>query len=210
MFSDTEEGTRAALETDVVLEAERTAQIEAVEQKIAAEEAGGKQIAAVMAATHAKIATLTADHNALERRKHDASIDGTETDPVAAAREIRDSADIVAFHVGKLKHLTENRQLVQRLKVLTSQKERAVLVLDRAGIRSRVHASQLLLAVLPAGKIGGDLTIKSEQGMRLAHEESQAAYDLEAATNALAHEIEQQQKIRDARTNRGPITYQNP
>jgi len=210
MTSGTETETRLALEADLALEKQRDEQIEAKDAEIAKEEAEGVRIAAVMAATHAEIATLKANHVALEAHTHDALIDGDETDSVAAATAIQASAALLETHIGKLKRITETRQPAQRLRVLVARKERAALVLDRAGIRSRVHSARLLLAVLPAGEIGGDLSIKSEQGMRLAHEESQAAYDLEAASAALQREIDQQKKIRDARVNRGPISWTNP
>jgi len=211
MTSATEAETRQQLEEDLRLEAERTNQIEGKDGEIAKAEAEGGRLGAVLAATHSEVAERKAEHAALEARLYDLLIDGdTETTTLAAAKAIQGSAALLATGTGKLKHLTENRLPAQRLRVLTPMKERAVLVLDRAAIRSRVHASQLLLAVLPAGAIGGDLSIKSEMSARLAHEESQAAYDLEQANAALENELALQRKIRDARKNIGPITYTNP
>jgi hypothetical protein len=66
------------------------------------------------------------------------------------------------------------------------------------------------LAVLPAGEIGGDLIIKSEVAERLGHMEAQAARDLQQASLALEAEVAQQQRIRDARASRGPVSYTNP
>ena len=64
--------------------------------------------------------------------------------------------------------------------------------------------------MLPAGEIAGDLIIKSEVAERLGHMEAQAALDLQQASLALERELEQQQKIRDARASRGPVSYVNP
>jgi hypothetical protein len=208
MTSGTETETRLALEADLAPEKQRDEQIDAKDAEIAKEEAEGERIAAVTAATHAEIATRKADHEGLEAHTYNALIDGDETDLVIAATSIQSSAALVDTCIRKLRHITENRLPAQRLRILTPKKERAVLVLDRAGIRGRVHASQLLLAVIPAGAIGGDLSIRSEMGARLAHEESQAGYDLEAATNAMETELATQRKIRDARS--GPVSFVNP
>lgn len=210
MTSGTESETRQQLDEDLRLEAERTKQIETKDAEIAKEEAEGARLAAVLAATHAEAADLKAAHEEKQEREHDGLIDGTKPDPVAAATTIQASAALVVLCIGKLKRLTEHRQPAQRLKVLTRRKERAALALDLAVVRSRIHSSRLLLAVLPAGEIGGDLSIKSEQGERLKHEEAQAAYDLEQATRALEAELTSQQKIRDARNNVGPVSYVNP
>lgn len=210
MISDTEPGMRLALEADLALEKQRDEQIDAKDAEIAKEEAEGERIAAELTLTHQQVVSLTADHEALKWRLYDGLIDGTETDPEDAATAIQASTALRDLHIGKLRHITENRLPAQRLRILTPKKERAVLHLDRAGIRGRVHASQLLLAVIPAGAIGGDLSIRSEMGARLAHEESQAAYDLEAASNALEAELATQRKIRDARSNGGPVSFVNP
>jgi hypothetical protein len=210
MTSGTESETRLALEADLLLEAARIKQIQEVEEKIAAEEAEAERLTTVMGATHAEITNLKAKHEVLESHLYDQLIDGDETDLVIVATSIESSGAQVKVAVGKLKRLTETRLPAQRIKRLTPEKERALLRLDLAAIKSRIHASQLLLAVLPASEIGGDLSIKSEMGMRLEKEESQAAFDLEAATKALEREIKSQENTRDARKNIGVVGWTNP
>jgi hypothetical protein len=133
-----------------------------------------------------------------------------ETDAVAVARKLDALAAPGSVHVKMLRRITENRMGSKTIDVLTVKKKRAVLGVALADDKLRVHNGQILLAVAPAAELGGDLTIRSAVAQRLAHELDQCAFDLQQATNALEAEIEQQKKIRDSRTNRGVIAYQNP
>lgn len=209
MTTASETETKQHLEADLRLEAEQVAQIGATDAELAQEQAERQRLTAVRGATHAEVTALKACHDALAKSKHDASIDGTETDSVAAVLELQASAGKLEFCIGKLRRITEDRLPALNIKVLTVQKKQAVLKLALAGTRLRVHNSRVLLAVLPAGEIGGDLTIKSAVAQRLGHEEAQAAYDLEQIVQALETEIERQKRIRDARAS-GPISYVNP
>ena len=202
MTSGTEAETRQQLEEDLQREAEHLKQLSVIEDGLAAKQADRERLTAERAATHTQVTALKKAHDELEAHEHDGLTDGTETDPVAAATRIQASAALVHLYVGKLQRITETRLPLANQYVLVDEKKKAVLNLALAGDKLRIHNSRVLLAVLPAGEIGGDLIIKSEVAERLGHMEAQAAWDLQQASLALEAEIEQQQI--DARASRGP------
>jgi hypothetical protein len=210
MKSGNEDQTHEQLQRDLQLEAEHAEQIKVTDKDVAKEEAERDRLAAVRAATQEKVNEGNPEYEALENRLLDALIDGGETDAVAVVRTLDTPAALLRLHVKMLRRITEDRMGSKTIDVLTVKKKRAVLGVAWADDRLRVHNGQLLLAAAPAGEIGGDLTIRSAVAQRLAHELDQAAFDLQQATQALENEIAQQKKIRDARTNRGPVSYQNP
>jgi hypothetical protein len=203
--------TQAQLDEDLDRQSTRMAQMAVEGAGLSAAVTKRTAISKVQTQAHADVAAAKADHAALLALKYDARIDGTETDPVAAVREIQASAGMVDFFVGCLTRITEHRLPAANLEVLKAEKAVKLIALDLKIIEGRIHAGQLLLAAAPASQVGGTLSIRSEVAQRIGLEEAQCAADLEQASLALQHEIEHQQKIRDARSRpSGPITYQNP
>lgn len=210
MTSGNEQQTRDALEEDLHRQSQRIAELSVANTEHAKEEAERERLSSVLVATHAEAAALKADDEALKASEYDALIDGTKTDMAAAATAIQISNSLRETCIGKLQRLTETRLGAQNVKVLAKEKTVKTIALDLKIIESRIHNSQLLLAASGAAEIGGDLSIRSSVAQRLALEEAQAASDLEQASLALQRELEQQQKIRDARASRGPVSYVNP
>jgi hypothetical protein len=210
-LSGTEAETRQSLDEDLDRQTTRMAQMAVEGAGLSAAVVKRTALSKIQTQAHADVASGKAAHAALLAVKHDARIDGTETDPVAAVREIQASAGMVEYFVGCLTRITEHRLPAANLEVLKAEKAVKLIALDLKIIEGRIHASQLLLAAAPASQVGGTLSIRSEVAQRIGLEEAQCAADVEQASLALAHEIESQAKIRDARASRGgPVTYVNP
>jgi hypothetical protein len=211
MISGSPQETQAQLDEDLDRQSTRMAQMAVEGAGLSAAVTRRTALSKVQMQAHKDVATAKADHTALLAVKYDALIDGAQTDPVAVAREIQASGALVETYVGKLRRVTEDRLPLANLDVLKAEKAVKLIALDLKIVEGRIHNAQLLLAASPAAEVGGDLIIKSAVAQRIGLEEAQCAADLEQASLALQHEIEHQQKIRDARSRpSGPISYVNP
>jgi hypothetical protein len=209
MISGSPQETQAQLDEDLDRQSTRMAQMAVEGAGLSAAVTRRTALSKVQTQAHKDVADAKSDHEALKVRLYDALIDGTQTDPVAVAREIQASAALVETHIGKLRRVTEDRLPLANLEVLKAEKSVRLIALDLKILEGRIHNAQLLLAASPAAEVGGDLVIKSAVAQRIGLEEAQCASDVEAASRALEAELTRQQTIRDARAS-GPISFQNP